>query len=554
MRSASAKQGVERAPHRSLLKAMGLADEEIAKPWVGVVNAQNEIIPGHIHLDRVARAVKDGVLASGGTPIEFPTIGVCDGIAMNHTGMKYSLPSRELIADTIEVMTVAHQLDALVMVTNCDKIIPGMLIAAARLNIPTVIVSGGPMLAGRLDGRAIDLNTVFEAVGAVKAGKMDLEELAQIENAACPGCGSCAGMFTANTMNCLTEALGMGLPGNGTVPAVMGERVALGRLAGKKAMELLAHGIRPLDILTKEAFENAIAVDMALGGSTNTVLHIPAVAYEAGVDLGLSDFDRISRMAPHLCNMSPAGPHHIEDLYYAGGIQAVMKTLAGAGLIHEDCITVTGGTVGDNLESARVKDTGVIRPLDNPYHAEGGIAILKGSLAPDGSVVKQSAVAPELLVHRWRARVFDSEEAATAAIFAGSIIPGEIVVVRYEGPQGGPGMREMLTPTSALAGMKLDDKVALVTDGRFSGASRGSAIGHVSPEAAEGGPIALVQDGDEIQVNIPERRIDLLVPERELEARHAAWKPIEPKITYGYVGRYRRLVSSAAQGAVFRKP
>ncbi|HHY32905.1 MAG TPA: dihydroxy-acid dehydratase [Firmicutes bacterium] len=552
MPSIEAKSGPERAPHRALMKAMGYTDDEIARPWVGIVNSFNEIIPGHIHLRAIADAVKAGVRAAGGTPIEFPTIGVCDGIAMNHPGMKYSLPSRELIADSIEIMTYAHQFDALVFICNCDKIVPGMLIAAARLNIPAVFVSGGPMLSGWLGDKRVDLNSIFEAVGAVKAGLMTDADLASLEEAGCPGCGSCAGMFTANTMNCLTEALGMGLPGHGTIPAVMAARIRLAKRAGAQVMDLLRKNVRPLDILTKEAFENAVSVDMALGGSTNTVLHLTAIAHEAGVPLELRVFDEVSRRVPHICNMRPGGPSDLNDLNQAGGVQAVMKVLDGAGLIHRDCLTVTGKTVGENIAGARVLNPGIIRPLENPFHKEGGIAVLYGSLAPDGCVVKQSAVRQEMLVHRGKARVFNSEEEASDAIFARRIEPGDVVVIRYEGPRGGPGMREMLVPTSALAGMGLDSSVALVTDGRFSGATRGASIGHVSPEAAAGGPIAIVQEGDEIDIDIPNRRIDLCVPPDEVARRLASWTRPEPAPAFkkGYLAKYSRFVSSGAKGAV----
>ncbi|HHY47508.1 MAG TPA: dihydroxy-acid dehydratase [Firmicutes bacterium] len=551
MPSDLAKLGIERAPHRSLMKAMGYDDSDISRPWVGIVSTHSEIIPGHIHLARLVEAVKLGVSSNGGTPIMFSTIGVCDGIAMNHEGMKYSLPSRELIADSVEVMARAHQFDALVMVCNCDKIVPAMVMAAARLNIPSIVVSGGPMLAGRWRGKDVDLSTMFEAVGAVKAGRLAEDELYELENAACPGCGSCAGMFTANTMNCLVEALGMGLPGNGTIPAVMGHRVRLAKEAGRRVMDLLRMGIKPRDILTREAFENAIAVDVALGGSTNTVLHLTAIAHEAGVGLDLDVFDRISRRTPHICNMSPGGPHHIQDLYYAGGIQAVMKILQSGGLINDECLTATGKPVRENLERARVMDHEVIRPLDRAYHREGGLAILRGNLAPEGAVVKQSAVLPEMMTYVGKARSFDSEDEATRAIFEGRIKPGDIVVIRYEGPQGGPGMREMLTPTSALAGMGLDSRVGLITDGRFSGATRGAAIGHVSPEAAAGGPIAVVQDGDEIEVDIPNRRLTLKVPGEELERRLKAWRPVPGKAMGGYLARYSRAVESGSKGAIF---
>lgn len=552
MPSEAAKEGVERAPHRSLLKAIGYGDSDISRPWVGIVSTENEIIPGHVHLGRLVDAARLGVASEGGTPVVFSTIGVCDGIAMNHEGMKYSLPSRELITDSIELMAKAHQFDALVMICNCDKTVPAMLMAAARLNIPSIIVSGGPMLTGKLAGRDIDLNTVFEAVGAVKSGRMSQEELLEIENSACPGCGSCAGMFTANTMNCLVEALGMGLPGNGTIPAVMGARIALARQAGRQVMDLLRKDIRPRDIMTEAAFRSAITVDVALGGSTNTVLHLTAVAHEAGVDLSLETFDDISRRTPHICNMSPGGPYHIQDLFYAGGIQAVMKILLDGGLLEGDHLTCTGRLAKENIMDARILDEDVIRPLNRPYHAQGGLAILKGNLAPGGAVVKQSAVLPEMMKYTGKARVFDSEDEATSAIFAGAIKPGDVVVIRYEGPRGGPGMREMLTPTSALAGMGLDSKVGLITDGRFSGATRGAAIGHVSPEAAVGGPIAAVRDGDEIVIDIPGRRLELMVSNDEIERRLSEWKPPAPKVRDGYLARYSISVESGSKGAILK--
>jgi dihydroxy-acid dehydratase len=553
MRSDAMKKGLEKAPHRSLFKAMGLTDEEIRRPMVGIANSANEIIPGHIHLDKIAQAVKAGIRLAGGTPIEFSTIGVCDGIAMNHEGMKYSLCSRELIADSVEVMARAHPFDGLVMIPNCDKVVPGMLMAALRLNIPTLVVSGGPMLAGRLGGRVIDLITVFEGVGGVKAGRIAEEELAKLEDCACPGCGSCAGMFTANSMNCLTEALGLGLPGNGTIPAVAAARYRLAKEAGMQIMRLIESDLTPRRIATQEAFENAIAVDMALGCSTNTVLHVPAVAREAKIDLNLDSFNKISARVPHVCNLSPAGIHRLEDLDAAGGVQAVMARLAAAKLIHPGPLTVTGKTVGENLTSVEVRDPEVIRPLDRAYHAEGGIAILFGNLAPDGAVVKQSAVAPEMLVNEGKARVFESEEAATDAILSGKIRKGDVLVIRYEGPKGGPGMREMLTPTSAIVGMGLGNDVALITDGRFSGGTKGAAIGHVSPEAADGGLIAVVEEGDAIEINIPAKRLNLKVSEQEIERRRKEWRPPEPKIKEGYVYRYSKIVSSGARGAVFKE-
>jgi len=550
MRSDKAKLGPERAPHRALLKAAGYTDWEIARPWVGVVNSYNQIIPGHVHLRRITEAVKAGVYAAGGLPIEFPTIGVCDGLAMNHSGMKFSLPSRELIMDSIEVMAEGHAFDALVLVANCDKIVPGMAMAAARLNIPSIIISGGPMLTGSLDGKDIDLNTVFETVGKRIAGTASDADLLEVEDAACPGCGSCSGMFTANTMNCMMEALGLGLPGNGTIPAVYSARDRLAKDAGRAIMALVEKDLKPHDILTKAAFENAVAVDLALGGSTNTALHLPAIAWAAGLDFDIEMFNELGYKVPHLCSMSPGGSHHIQDLYRAGGVQAVMARLSAGGLLHGDCVTVTGKTQGENIASARVKDDEVIRPLDRPYHATGGLAILRGSLAPEGAVVKQAAVAPEMLVHRGPARVFDSEEEAFAAIQARKILDGDVVVIRYEGPKGGPGMREMLTPTSALAGMGMDKTVALVTDGRFSGASRGASIGHVSPEAAAGGPIALVREGDLIDVDIPGKRLDILVDEAELARRRAAWKPYVQPVDSPFLNRYRRAVTSGMKGAV----
>ena len=548
MRSDRTKKSIEKAPHRSLLKACGLTDEEIARPFVGIVNSANEIIPGHIHLRQIADAVKAGVRIAGGTPMEFSVIGICDGIAMNHAGMKYSLPSREIIADSIELVAFAHAFDALVFIPNCDKVVPGMLMAALRLNIPAIVVSGGPMLAGTLHGKPVDLISVFEGVGRVKAGTMTVSELAELEGCACPGAGSCSGMYTANSMNCLTEALGLGLPGNGTIPAVFSERIRLAKHAGMKIMELLGKGIKPRAIATPAAFKNAIAVDMALGCSTNTVLHVPAVAYEAGIKLNLDDFNAMSAKVPHLCSLSPAGPHHIEDLYRAGGIQAVMKRIAELKVLNTKVMTVTGKTLGNNLKSARILDDDVIRPIAKAYHKEGGIAILKGTLAPDGAVVKQSGVSPEMMKRKGKARVFDSEEKAAKVILAGGIKKGDIVVIRYEGPKGGPGMREMLTPTSAIAGMGLDKDVALITDGRFSGGTRGAAIGHCSPEAAQGGPIALVKEGDIINIDIPGRRLDLLVDAAELAKRKKAWAPPRKELT-GVLKRYARMSLSADKGA-----
>jgi dihydroxy-acid dehydratase len=552
VKSDTVKVGIERAPHRSLFKSMGYTDEELSRPLIGIANSANEIIPGHIHLDKIVEAVKAGVYMAGGTPIEFGTIGVCDGIAMNHIGMKYSLGSRELIADSIEVMAIAHAFDAMVMVPNCDKIVPGMLMAAARLDIPTIVVSGGPMLVGRLGEKEIDLISVFEAVGAVKSGKITEEQVLEIENNACPTCGSCAGMFTANSMNCLTEAVGMGLPGNGTIPAVMAARIRLAKNAGMSIMRLLEKGITPSAILTKDAFMNALTVDMALGCSTNTVLHLTAIAREAGVHIDLDKINEISKKTPHLCSLSPGGKHHLEDLDRAGGVCAIIKDLSDKGLITTECMTVTGKTVGENIEPCVVQDRSVIRSTDDPYHKEGGLAVLFGNIAPSGCVVKQSAVDPKMLSHEGPARVFNSEEEAVTAIMGEEIKKGDVLVIRYEGPRGGPGMREMLTPTSAIAGMGLDADVALITDGRFSGGTRGASIGHVSPEAMEGGPIAIVHDGDMISIDIPGKSINLKVSEEEIEKRRSEWKAPEPKITKGYMARYARMVTSAATGAVFK--
>ncbi|OPX20657.1 MAG: dihydroxy-acid dehydratase [Desulfobacca sp. 4484_104] len=552
MRSDLMKTGLEKSPHRSLFKAMGYTNAELARPLIGVANAKNEIIPGHIYLDKIGAAVKAGIRMAGGTPIEFGVIGVCDGIAMNHQGMKYSLASRELIADSVEVMAMAHPFDGLVLVTNCDKIVPGMMMAALRLNIPAIIVSGGPMLAGHLKGRSVDLISVFEGVGAVKAGKIGEAELMELEDAGCPGCGSCSGMFTANSMNCLSEALGLALPGNGTIPAIAAARYRLAKQAGQQIMALVDRQLLPRQIATLQAFQNAVAVDMALGCSTNTVLHVLALAHEAQVDLPLSQFNEISAKTPHLCSLSPAGSHHLEDLDRAGGIPAVMRQLLEAGRLWPEPLTVSGHSVKDNLADAQVLDPEVIRPISNPYHQEGGIAILTGNLAPEGAVVKQSAVDPQMLVNEGRARVFDSEEAAGAAILGGKIRPGDIVVIRYEGPKGGPGMQEMLTPTAAIAGMGLDKEVALLTDGRFSGGTRGAAIGHISPEAAEGGPLALVQEGDLIAIDIPQKTLTLKVSDAELAQRRAQWTPPEPKIKQGYAYRYSQLVTSGSKGAVFK--
>ncbi len=554
MRSDKMKKGLERTPHRSLFKAMGYTDEELERPIIGVVNSYNEVIPGHIHLDKITKAAKEGVRMAGGTPMEFPTIGVCDGIAMGHEGMKYSLVSRELIADSVEIMAKAYPFDGLVFITDCDKIIPGMLMAAARINIPSIVISGGPMLPGYYKGKKYDLVLGgFEAVGQYQAGKISKEELEIIEEVSCPGCGSCAGMFTANTMNCMTEVLGMGLPGNGTIPAVYAERIRLAKKAGMKIMELIQKDIKPRDILTEKAFENAFTVDMALGGSTNTILHLPAIAYEAGIEFDLKKINSISEMTPNLCKISPAGHHYLVDVYNAGGVQAVMKELTKKNLLHLDLITVTGKKVKDNIEKAEVLDYEVIRPIDNPYSKDGGLTVIYGNLAPDGAVVKQSAVAPEMKKREGKARVFDLEEDAQKAILDGKIKPGDVVVIRYEGPKGGPGMREMLAPTSAIAGMGLDKEVALITDGRFSGGTRGAAIGHISPEAMEGGPIALIKEGDIISIDIPGKRIDLKISDEEMEKRKKEWKKPEPKIKTGVLYRYSQMVSSAAQGAVFKK-
>lgn len=546
MNSDKVKAGVEHAPHRSLLKADGYNDEQMRRPFIGVVNSFNEVAPGHMHLQTIARAVKDGVLAAGGTPMEFNTIGVCDGIAMGHDGMHFSLSSRELIADTIECMVKAHCFDALVFIPNCDKIVPGMLMAAMRLNLPCIFVSGGPMLS--INQR--DLNTVFEAVGARKANLINDEELAEIEGSSCPGCGSCSGMFTANSMNCLTEVLGLGLPGNGTIPAVYAERVRLAKTAGMQVMKLLADDVRPRDIITPAAFENALTTDMALGCSTNSALHLLAIAHEADITLDLHMINAISEKTPNLCHLAPAGHHHMQDLLEAGGISAVLKELLDAGMIHGDCKTVTGKTVAENVARAVNRNPEVIRPLDNPYTKTGGLAVLFGNLAPNGAIVKRSAVKPEMLVNTGTAKCFDFEEEAIAAIYAGKIVPGDIVVIRYEGPAGGPGMREMLSPTSAIVGMKLDTTVALLTDGRFSGASCGAAIGHISPEAAAGGPIAYIKDGDKIAIDIPNYSLKLLVSDEEMEERKKTMKIREPKKLTGYLKRYAKNVSSADKGAI----
>ena len=551
MRSDVIKNGTPAAPNRSLLYALGLTKEEIERPLIGVVCSYNEIVPGHMNLDKIAEAVKAGVRAAGGTPIEFPAIAVCDGIAMGHTGMKYSLVTRELITDSTEAMVSAHQFDGLVMIPNCDKNVPGLLMAAARLNIPTIFCSGGPMLAGVLrDGSRTSLSSMFEAVGANIAGKLDEEGLLDYEENACPTCGSCSGMFTANSMNCLTEAIGMGLEGNGTIPAVYSARLRLAKHAGMKIMELVEKNIRPRDIMTPAAFHNAETVDMALGCSTNTMLHLPAIAHECGIDIDFDMANEISAHTPNVCHLAPAGPTFMEDLYRAGGVYAVMKELADAGLLDTSLITCTGKTVGENIAHARNLNPEIIRPIDKPYSKTGGIAVLKGNIAPDGCVVKQSAVAPEMMVHEGPARVFDSEDEAIAAIYAGKIKAGDVVVIRYEGPKGGPGMREMLNPTSAIAGMGLDKEVALITDGRFSGATRGASIGHVSPEAASGGPIGLVEEGDIISINIPQHTIELKVSDEVLAERKAKWVCPEPRIKTGYLARYAKLVMSADKGAV----
>lgn len=552
MSSSRMKSGVEKAPHRSLLKALGLTDKEIQQPMIGVVNSFNEVVPGHIHLREIAEAVKAGVRMAGGTPMEFPTIAVCDGLAMNHVGMKYSLVSRELIADSVEIMASAHGFDGLVFIPNCDKVVPGMMMAAARLNIPAIFVSGGPMLVGRSQGKVLDLNSVFEAVGAVNAGKISECELAEIEDNACPGCGSCSGMFTANSMNCLSEALGMALPGNGTVPAVYAKRRRLAKEAGMKIMELVSKDIKPLDIMTTTAFHNALTLDMAMGGSTNTILHLPAIAHEAGIELNLNMVKAVSEKTPHFSKLAPAGTHHIEDFDAAGGVSALLNQLLQAGIIDGSCMTATGQTLGDNVAKSSVLNADVIRPLNTPYSAKGGLAVLWGNLAPDGAIVKKAAVDPAMLQHQGPARVFESEEEASAAILGGKIIAGDVIVIRYEGPKGGPGMREMLAPTSSIMGMGMGHCVALITDGRFSGATRGAAIGHVSPEAAEGGPIAFVNEGDQIAIDITAGKIDILVSDEEMAKRKETWKAPEPKIKTGVLGRYAKHVTSAATGAIFK--
>ena len=550
MKSDNVRKGMQQGPHRSLFNALGHTEEEMNKPLVGIVSSYNEIVPGHMNLDKIVDAVKLGVAMAGGTPVVFPAIAVCDGIAMGHEGMKYSLATRELIADSTESMALAHQFDALVMVPNCDKNVPGLLMAAARINVPTVFVSGGPMLAGRVKGEKRSLSSMFEAIGAYAAGTMTEEEVREYENKVCPTCGSCSGMYTANSMNCLTEALGMGLKGNGTIPAVYSERIKLAKHAGMKVMELYEKNIRPRDILTEKAFMNALTVDMALGCSTNSMLHLPAIAHEAGVKLTLDLANEVSERTPNLCHLAPAGYTYMEDLNEAGGIYAVMNELDKKGLLYTDLITVTGKTVKENIEGCINKDIETIRPIENPYSETGGLAALKGNLAPNGSIVKKSAVCEEMLVHVGPARVFDCEEDAVAAIKGGKIVAGDVVVIRYEGPKGGPGMREMLNPTSAIAGMGLGSSVALITDGRFSGASRGASIGHVSPEAAVGGPIALVKEGDLIKININEKTLDMVVSPEELEERRKEWTPRKPKITSGYLGRYSKMVTSGDRGAV----
>ena len=554
MKSDAVKKGIAQSPQRSLLRALGLSEEELKKPLVGVVSSYNEIVPGHMNLDKITEAVKMGVAMAGGVPIVFPAIAVCDGIAMGHIGMKYSLVTRDLIADSTECMATAHQFDALVCIPNCDKNVPGLLMAAARINVPTVFVSGGPMLAGRVKGNKTSLSSMFEAVGSYAAGTMTEEDVREFECKTCPTCGSCSGMYTANSMNCLTEVLGMGLKGNGTIPAVYSERLVLAKQAGMKVMELLEKNIRPSDILTEDAFMNALTVDMALGCSTNSMLHLPAIAHEAGVELNPEIANAISEKTPNLCHLAPAGHTYIEELNEAGGVYAVMNELNKLGLIHTDCMTVTGKTVGENIQGCVNKNPEVIRPVENPYSKTGGIAVLKGNLAPETAVVKRSAVCDEMLVHEGPARVFDCEEDAIAAIRGGKIVPGDVVVIRYEGPKGGPGMREMLNPTSAIAGMGLGDTVALITDGRFSGASRGASIGHVCPEAAVGGPIALIEEGDRISINIPEHKLELLVDEEELARRRAEWKPRKPAVTTGYLARYAKMVTSARRGAVLEIP
>ena len=554
MKSDNVKSGMQQAPHRSLFNALGMTQEEMKKPLVGIVSSYNEIVPGHMNLDKIVNAVKLGVAMAGGTPVVFPAIAVCDGIAMGHIGMKYSLVTRDLIADSTEAMAIAHQFDALVMVPNCDKNVPGLLMAAARVNVPTVFVSGGPMLAGHVKGQKTSLSSMFEAVGSYAAGKMSEEDVLDYEQHACPTCGSCSGMYTANSMNCLTEAIGMGLQGNGTIPAVYSERIKLAKHAGMKVMELLEKNIRPRDILTEKAFMNALTVDMALGCSTNTMLHLPAIAHEAGVEINLDIANELSAKTPNLCHLAPAGHTYMEELNEAGGVYAVMNELNKKGLLYTDLITATGKTVGENIKGCENKNPEVIRPIDNPYSQTGGIAVLKGNLAVNGSVVKRSAVVPEMMVHEGPARVFDCEEDAIAAIKGGKIVPGDVVVIRYEGPKGGPGMREMLNPTSAIAGMGLGSSVALITDGRFSGASRGASIGHVSPEAALGGNLALVEEGDIIKINIPENTLNVDVSDEVLAERRTKWQPREPKVTTGYLARYAALVTDSSKGAILQAP
>lgn len=550
MKSDAVKKGIQQAPHRSLFNALGMTKEEMERPLVGIVSSYNEIVPGHMNLDKIVNAVKQGVAMAGGTPVVFPAIAVCDGIAMGHIGMKYSLVTRDLIADSTEAMAIAHQFDALVMVPNCDKNVPGLLMAAARINVPTVFVSGGPMMAGHVHGHKTSLSSMFEAVGAHSAGKMDDAEVEEYEDKACPTCGSCSGMYTANSMNCLTEVLGMGLKGNGTIPAVYSARIRLAKEAGMKVMEMYEKNIRPRDIMTEKAILNALTVDMALGCSTNSMLHLPAIAHEIGMDFDITFANEISEKTPNLCHLAPAGPTYMEDLNEAGGVYAVMNELDKKGLLHTDCMTVTGKTVGENIRGCVNKDPQVIRPIEDPYSETGGLAVLTGNLAPDGSVVKRSAVVAEMMVHEGPARIFESDEEACQAILSGQIRSGDVVVIRYEGPKGGPGMREMLNPTSAIAGMGLGESVALITDGRFSGASRGASIGHVSPEAAVGGPIALLEEGDIIQIDIPNLRLDVRLSEEELAARRAKWQPREPKVTTGYLARYASMVTSGNRGAI----
>ena len=554
MKSDAVKKGVQQAPHRSLFNALGMTKEELERPLVGIVSSYNEIVPGHMNLDKLVDAVKQGVAMAGGTPVVFPAIAVCDGIAMGHIGMKYSLVTRDLIADSTESMALAHQIDALVMVPNCDKNVPGLLMAAARINVPTVFVSGGPMMAGHVQGHKTSLSSMFEAVGAYSAGKMTQQEVEEFENQACPTCGSCSGMYTANSMNCLTEVLGMGLQGNGTIPAVYSARIRLAKQAGMKVMEMYEKNIRPRDIMTEDAILNALTVDMALGCSTNSMLHLPAIAHEIGMDFDITFANEISEKTPNLCHLAPAGPTYMEDLNEAGGVYAVMHELDKKGLLHTDCMTVTGKTVGENIKDCENKNPQVIRPIENPYSETGGLAVLTGNLAPDGSVVKRSAVVAEMMVHEGPARIFESDEEACEAILGGKINPGDVVVIRYEGPKGGPGMREMLNPTSAIAGMGLGESVALITDGRFSGASRGASIGHVSPEAAVGGPIALLKEGDQIRIDIPNLKLEAALTEEELAGRRAQWQPRQPKVTTGYLARYAAMVTSGNRGAILEIP